>query len=51
MGGSKSKRPRPSYEDGELRDKELAKKIDPKYQAGDLLRLIKRAVKKAPEGA
>ncbi len=51
MGGNKSKRPRPSYEDGELRDKTIKGKQDPKYQAGTLMRLIKRASKKTPEGA
>jgi len=52
MGGKPSKRPRPSYEEGELRDKSIEKKIDPKYRAEDLTRLIQRAAKKqkAPEG-
>ena len=46
MGGKPSKRPRPSYEEGELRDKSIAEKQDPKYRAEDLRRLIGRAVKK-----
>lgn len=52
MGGKPSKRPRPSYETGKLRDPSIAKKMDPKYQVGDLMRLIKKAAKgKAPGGA
>jgi hypothetical protein len=55
MGGKPSKRPRPSYERGELRDKSIEEKQDPQYQAGDLHRLIKKAVEKkngkAPRGA
>lgn len=52
MGGNKSKRPKPSYEDGKLRDPSIEKMQDKKYQRGDLTRLIKKAVKgKAPEGA
>lgn len=52
MGGSpKKKQQRPSYEIGRLRDKSLEKKIDPKYQSGDLKRLIKKAANgKTPEG-
>ena len=51
MGGNQSKRPRPSYEEGELRDKSIEKKIDPTYQPKDLTRLIQRAAKrKPPEG-
>jgi hypothetical protein len=46
MPGSKksAKRPRPSYEDGELRDKTIEKMQDAEYKKGDLLTLIKRAV-------
>ncbi len=52
MGGNKSKQPKPSYEEGELRDPSIKKMQDGKYQRGDLTRLIKKAVKeKAPEGA
>ncbi len=45
MGGSPQKRPRPSYEDGELRDKSIAKMQDPKYQGKDLLKLLKKSAK------
>ena len=52
MGGQPSKRQRPSYERGKLRDPSIEKMQDPKYQRGELARLIKKAVKgKAPEGA
>jgi len=52
MGGKPSKRPRPSYEDGKLRDPSIKKMQDKAYQREDLSRLIKKAVKgKAPEGA
>jgi len=45
MGTKKSdKRPRPSYEDGELRDKDIEQKQDAEYKKGDLLALIKKAV-------
>jgi len=37
------KRPRPSYEDGELRDKSIEQKQDAEYKKGDLLALIKKA--------
>jgi len=44
MGGSPKKKPtRPSYEDGKLRDPSIAKMQDPKYQAEDLLTLVKKA--------
>jgi len=47
MGGSPKKKPtRPSYEEGELRDKSIKAMQDPKYQAKDLERLIKRTVNK-----
>jgi len=53
MSGKSSKRPRPSYEEGKLRDPSIAKKMDPNYKEGDLLALIKKAAKKqkAPGGA
>jgi hypothetical protein len=52
MGGNKNNRPRPSYEDGKLRDPSIEKMQDREYQRRDLTRLVKRAVKrKAPEGA
>ena len=52
MGGNKSKQPKPSYEEGKLRDPSIEKMQDGKYQREDLTRLIKKAVKrKAPEGA
>lgn len=35
----------PSYEDGRLRDPEIAKKQDPDFQAEDLRKLIRKAVK------
>ena len=34
MGGSKSKRPLPSYEEGELRDPSIKKMQDKAYQRG-----------------
>jgi hypothetical protein len=42
----RSKRPRPSYEGGELRDKSIEKKFDPTYRREDLMGLIKKAAKK-----
>jgi len=52
MPGSKKKNPlRPSYEDGELRDKGIEKKQKANFQPKDLLRLIGKIVKKAPDGA
>jgi hypothetical protein len=51
MTGSKKKNPlRPSYEDGELRDKSIEKKQRASFQPKDLMRLISKAVKKSPEG-
>lgn len=41
-----SKRPRPSYEEGELRDKSIEEKFDPNYRREDLQSLIKRATKR-----
>ncbi len=37
---------RPSYEEGELRDKSIEEKMDPNYQKSDFLKLIKKAAKK-----
>jgi hypothetical protein len=52
MPGSKKKNPlRPSYEDGELRDKSIEKKQKADFQPKHLVRLIKKAIKKTPEGA
>jgi len=52
MPGSKKKNPlHPSYEEGELRDKSIEKDQRADFKPKDLLRLIKRAIRKAPEGA
>ena len=52
MGGSKKKNPlRPSYEEGELRDKSIEKKQRAGFQPKDFLRIIRRATEKAPDGA
>lgn len=52
MPGSKKKNPLPpSYETGELRDKGIEKQQQASFQPKDLLRLIKKAIKRAPEGA
>ena len=52
MPGSKKKNPlRPSYEEGELRDKSIEKKQKAGFQPKDLLRLIRKAIPKAPDGA
>jgi len=42
----RSKR-RPSYEEGELRDKSIEEKMDPNYRRKDLLEVIKKAAKKS----
>lgn len=42
----KSKRARPSYEEGELRDKSIEEKMDPKFRRENLQRLIRKAAKK-----
>ncbi len=39
----RSKRPRPSYEEGELRDKGIEKLADSNFQEGDFLKLVKKA--------
>ena len=45
MGGSEKKNPlRPSYEDGQIRDKKVARKQRSDFQPKDLLRLIRKAV-------
>ena len=41
----RSKRPRPSYDEGELRDKSIEKLRDPNFQEDDFLKLIKKAAK------
>jgi hypothetical protein len=41
---SGNKRPKPSYEEGELRDKSVKAMQDADYKKGDLLTLIKKAV-------
>ncbi len=46
MGGNKSKRPKPSYEEGELRDPSIKKMQDKAYRRGDLKRLVKKAVRR-----
>ena len=52
MPGSKKKNPlRPSYEEGELRDKSIEKKQQAGFQPKDLLRIIRKATEKAPGGA
>lgn len=45
VAGSKSKRPRPSYEDGAFRDASITEKQDPAYRPEDLKRAIRRATK------
>lgn len=39
------KRPLPSYEEGELRDKSIEEKMDPGFKRGDSLRAIRDAAK------
>jgi hypothetical protein len=43
----KKKPRRPSYEEGELRDKSIEEKFDPNFRRKDLLGLIKKAAKKS----
>lgn len=55
MSGSKSKRPRPSYEDGKTRDPEIERLQEECAEAGDdqksgLLALLRRAVQKPAHG-
>ena len=49
MGGTprSPKKPRPSYEDGELRDPGIAAEMDPEYKKGDLTALLRKAVQAA----
>lgn len=42
---SQGNKPRPSYEEGELRDKSIEEKMDPAFRRKDLLGLIKKAAK------
>lgn len=53
MGGSRKNtdKPRPSYEDGQLRDPEIAKKQDADYDEGKLTAFIKTAVRKPAKRA
>ena len=52
MPGSKKKNPlRPSYEEGELRDKSIEKNQRADFKTADLKRLIKKAIPKPAEGA
>jgi hypothetical protein len=44
---NRSKRPRPSYEDGELRDKSIEEKMDPEYRRENLRCMIRKAAKKS----
>lgn len=44
----KPSKPHPSYEDGHLRDPEIAAKQDPDFQRSDLEALVKRAVQNPP---
>jgi hypothetical protein len=41
-----SKRPRPSYEEGELRDRSIEEKMDPNYRRENLQRILRKAAKK-----
>ena len=43
----RSKRPRPSYEEGELRDKSIEEKMDPNYGRENLRSVIRKAAKKS----
>lgn len=45
----RSKRPRPSYEEGELRDKSIEKLADPNFQERDFLKLVKKAATSSQE--
>jgi hypothetical protein len=42
---------RPSYEQGELRDKEIEKLQDPNYQKNDLKNLLTKATKSRQKGS
>jgi len=43
-----SKRPRPSYEEGRVRDSRIEEMLDPAYTKGDLSRLLGKAAKQVP---
>lgn len=47
LGGKSNKRPRPSYEEGKLRDPSIEKMQDAKYRRGKLARLIKKAIRRS----
>lgn len=51
MGGTprSNDKPRPSYEDGRLRDETLAERQDATYSSAQLLELIKKAAKASTE--
>ena len=53
MGGTKRNgdKPHPSYEDGRLREPEIANKQDATYSEGKLLALIKKAARKPAKRA
>jgi hypothetical protein len=42
-----NKRPRPSYEEGELRDKSIEEKMDPNFRRENLRDVIRKAAKKS----
>ncbi len=46
--GSPSKRPHPSYEEGELRDKSIEGKMNPDFRRETLRALIRKAAKDRP---
>lgn len=46
LGGKSNKRPRPSYEEGKLRDPSIEKMQDKAYQLRDLTRLLQKSVKR-----
>jgi len=51
LGKKSSKRPRPSYEEGRLRDPSIEEKQSTEYKKGDLLALIKKAAQVAHKPA
>ncbi len=48
MGKKSEKRPAPSYEEGELRDKSIEETQDAGFQPSDLKHLIEKAVRHKP---
>jgi hypothetical protein len=50
MGGNKKKRPGPSYDEGRLRDPDIAKAQDANFKPADLLRLLRKAVQPKAKG-